>query len=392
MTQFLLRKFIPDHENTNSVKVRTAYGILASIVGIFCNALLSITKLVIGLALNSISISADGFNNLSDAASSVISLIGVKMAGKTADKEHPFGHGRFEYIAALIVSFLVLYIGFSLSVNSFNKILHPEKIGFSWLFVTILSVSVLVKIWLSRFYYLFGHRINSTILKATSADARNDVFVTSTTIISVIIEKVTGYPIDGWTGFAVSLFVLYSGYNIAKDTLLPLLGEALDKEAYDNITQKVESYDGILGCHDLIVHNYGPSNIMATIHAEVPNDSSVEIVHETIDKIERDFSKDLGIFLVIHMDPIEINDEKVLNSKNMIEQIILDIDPKTAIHDFRAVEGNQSVNLIFDLLVPHSYNEKDKQDLLTRVTESVSEVSPKYHCSITIESGFVIEN
>ncbi|HZW48773.1 MAG TPA: cation diffusion facilitator family transporter [Bacillota bacterium] len=392
MTQLLLKKFIPDYENTNSVNVRTAYGILASIVGIICNTSLSIAKLVIGLALNSISISADGFNNLSDAASSVISLVGVKMAEKTADKEHPFGHGRFEYIAALIVSFLILYIGFSLSVSSFNKILHPEKIGFSWLFITILSVSVLVKIWLSRFYYQFGHRINSVILKATSTDSRNDVFVTSTTIISVIIEKMTGFPIDGWTGLAVSVVVLISGFNIAKDTLLPLLGEAIDKDVYNNITEKVESYEGILGSHDLIVHNYGPSNIMASIHAEVPNDSSVEIVHETIDKIERDFSKELGICLVIHMDPIETNDKKVLRSKKMIQQIILGIDPKTAIHDFRAVEGDHSINLIFDLVVPHSYNEKDKQNLLTRVTKSVSGVSPKYQCSITIENGFVVEN
>ncbi|MCE5196350.1 MAG: cation diffusion facilitator family transporter [Negativicutes bacterium] len=392
MTQFLLRKFIPDYEDTNSAKVRTAYGTLASMVGIFCNALLFMAKLAIGLGINSISIMADGFNNLSDAASAVISLVGVKLAEKTADKEHPFGHGRFEYIAALIVSFLILYIGFSLLVSSVTKILNPEKIGFSWLFICILTASVLVKIWLSRFYSLFGHRINSVILKATSADARNDVFVTSATILSVLIEKLTGFPIDGWTGLAVSVVVLFSGFKIAKDTLMPLLGEALDKDVYDTITKKVESYDGILGSHDLIVHNYGPSNIMASIHAEVANNSSVEVIHETIDKIERDFSKEMGIFLVIHMDPIEINDKRVLDSKNMIEQILLELDPKTAIHDFRTVNGEQSVNLIFDLVVPHSYNEKDKQNLLDRVTQTVSQVSPRYHCSITIENGFVVEN
>jgi cation diffusion facilitator family transporter len=348
-------------------------------------------KLTIGIIINSISIMADAFNNLSDAGSSIISFFGVKLAERPADKEHPFGHGRFEYISALVVAFLVLQVGFSLFKSSFQKVIHPEKLGFSWILIIILSISILVKVWLSLFNNKLGNRINSSVMKATSADARNDVLVTSATIISVLIGKLTGYSIDGWMGVVVSIIVLLAGFNIAKDTLMPLLGEALGKDAYKSITSKVESYEGIIGTHDLIAHNYGPSHIMATIHAEVPNDSNMETIHETIDKIERDVLREMGIFLVIHMDPVEVNDTRVVAKKNMVVKIVSEIEPMATIHDFRIVNGEEIMNLIFDLVVPHSYNEKMEQDLLLNITERINEIDDKYQCVITIENSYIAE-
>jgi len=391
VTRLLVKRFIKDFEKTDNVRVRTSYGILASMVGILCNLLLFATKLAIGIFINSISITADAFNNLSDAASSVISFIGVKLAGRPADKEHPFGHGRFEYIAALVVAFLILIVGGGLFKSSFDKVLHPEEVGFSWILVTILSISLLVKVWLSLFNKKLGNLINSNVMRATSADARNDVLVTLTTIISIIVGKLTGVTIDGWMGLIVSIFVLLSGFNIAKDTLMPLLGEAIDKDVYKNITKKVESYEGIIGSHDLITHNYGPSNIMATIHAEVPNDSNLEKVHETIDKIERDVFHEMGISLVIHMDPVEVNNQKLLDSKSMVQTIVHAIDTKAAIHDFRMVNGENITNLIFDLVVPHSYKENNKQELLMKVTEQIGKIDEKYQCVIAVENSYVAE-
>lgn len=334
---------------------------------------------------------ADAFNNLSDAASSIISFCGVKLAGRPADKEHPFGHGRFEYIAALIVSFIILMVGFSLFKNSFGKVLHPETVGFRWSLVIILVISVFVKIWLSLFNKTLGVCINSKILIATSADARNDVIVTGATIISILFSKFTGITIDGWIGTAVSVFVLYSGFTIAKDTLMPLLGEAVPKEVYETIAKKVESYEGIHGSHDLIVHNYGPSHIMGTIHVEVSNDSNIEKVHDTIDMIERDILKELGIFLVIHMDPIETNNEDVLANMNMVVMIIRNIEPNAHIHDFRVVNGEHAVNFIFDLVIPYSYKDKEKEELLQIIEIKVKEINHKCNCIITVEKSYIAE-
>lgn len=391
VTQLLVKLFVKNSENIENVKVRTSYGVMSSVVGVICNVILFGIKITIGLIINSISVTADAFNNLSDAGSSVISFIGVKLAGRPADKDHPFGHGRFEYISALAVAFLILQVGFSLLKNSFNKVLNPEEIGFSWIMVVILGISVLVKLWLSFFNKKLGNLINSNVMKATSADSLNDVIVTSATIVSIIASKLTGFNIDGWIGIVVSIFVMLAGINIAKETLMPLIGEAVDKDVYSNITNKVESYEGIIGSHDLIVHNYGPSHIMATIHAEVPNDSNMEDIHEVIDRIERDVLREMDIFLVIHMDPVEINDKRVLDRKNMVIKVVEDIEPKASIHDFRVVNGKGNTNLIFDLVVPHSYSEKDEQDLLRKVTESISKDSNKYQCVITIEHSYIAE-
>lgn len=391
MTRLLVKLFVKDYEKTEMCKVRTAYGVLTSIVGIICNMILFGIKLGIGLIINSISVMADAFNNLSDAASSVIGLVGVKLAERPADKEHPFGHGRFEYIAAIAVAFLILQVGYSCFKSAFTKILHPETVGFNWILVGILCLSVLVKVWLSIFNKTLGKRINSSVMKATSADAFGDVLITSVTIISIIIGKVTGLAIDGWMGIVVSIFVFMAGINIAKETLKPLLGEAVDREVYNRITDKVNSYTGIVGSHDLIVHNYGPTHTMATIHAEVSNDVKLEEAHETIDLIERDVLRDMGIFLVIHIDPVEVNDAKVLENRNMVIEVIKEIEPKATIHDFRMVNCENQINFFFDLVVPYSYDEKKEQELLMRIIESIQKLDEKFESVITIENSYIAD-
>lgn len=391
MTELLVKLFVKDSERTDNAKVRTEYGLLASSVGILCNVLLFFIKLTIGLIINSISITADAVNNLSDAASSVISFIGVKLAGRPADKEHPFGHGRLEYISALVVAFLILVVGFSLLMDSVKKIINPEPVGFSWAMTIILVISVTLKIWLSMFNKVLGNKINSTVMKATSADARNDVIVTSATIISVVVGKYTGWTVDGLMGVFVSVFVLFSGFNIAKDTLVPLLGEAIDKEAYEKITKMVESYEGIIGSHDLILHNYGPSCVMATIHAEVSSDSNIAEVHDIVDKIERDILRDMGISIVIHVDPIELNDGHTLERRALVESVICDLEPDGTIHDFHVVYVENTINLIFDLVIPYSYKEKDQQELVLKITDTISQVNENYQCVITIENSYIAD-
>ncbi len=392
MTELLVRLFVKDNKNIENAKVRTSYGILSSLVGIACNVLLFATKLLIGIIINSISVMADAVNNLSDAASSVISLVGVKLAGRPADKEHPFGHGRFEYLSALAVSVLILVVGFNLLQTSFNKILHPEELSFNPILVCILVLSVFMKVWMSFFNRKLGRRINSTVMLATSADSRNDVFVTTATIISTLVAGLTGWNIDGYMGLLVSLFVMFSGYKIAKDVIEPLLGQAVEKEVYFKITDMVQSYDGIYGTHDLIIHNYGPTHRMATIHAEVPNNLGFEHAHETIDQIERDVLEKLDIFLVIHMDPIEVNDEKVLEKKELVLGIITGLEPKATVHDFRVVNGEHQINLIFDLVIPYSYGKEEEQKLLTRIVEAIRQQDARYQCIITMENSFIAED
>ncbi len=391
MSEFLVKKLIKNYTKTDQVSVRTAYGVLASVVGILCNLLLFGVKLAIGIIINSISIQADAVNNLSDAGSSIVSLIGVKLAERPADKEHPFGHGRIEYIAALIVSFLILLVGTTLFKSSFVKILHPEELGFSIPLLVILIISVLLKIWLSIFNRKLGKMINSNVLKATSADARNDVLVTSVTIISILFARITGVSIDGWMGVCVSLFVIYAGFNIAKDTLLPLLGEAVDKEVYQELTEIIESYDGIVGSHDLIVHNYGPSHIMATIHVEVSNSAEIGEIHSVIDEIERDVLREKGIILVIHMDPVELEDAKVLHIKQKLLTIVKEYEKDADIHDFRVKELDDRDELKFDLVVPYTYSKEDKEEFQKKIHEAMRLVHPRCYCIITIENSFVAE-
>ena len=391
MTSLLVKLFVKNSNDVQDQKVRTSYGVLASIVGIVCNILLFLCKFIIGYLIHSISVTADAFNNLSDSASSFISLIGVKLASRPADKEHPFGHGRYEYISALVVAFLVLQVGFSCFKSSFNKILHPEKTEFAIISIVILVLSVLLKAWLSFFNRSLGKRINSSVMKATAADALGDVLITSATIVSLLVGHFTGLKVDGYMGAAVSIFVLFSGFNIAKDTLEPLIGQAIDPELYRKIVRKVMEYPHIIGTHDLVAHNYGPSHTMATIHCEVPNDISMEEAHEVIDQIEREMLRDENIFLVIHMDPVEVNNEKVTQIRVQVARKVRELEEKATIHDFRVVNGESQINLIFDLVIPHHYKQKEEEELLMALMDEIKELDERYQCVITIENSYLAE-
>ena len=389
MTEFLVRHFVKEYTEIEKVSVRTAYGVLASVVGIFCNVLLFAVKWTIGYLLHSISVMADAFNNLSDAGSSVIGLVGVKMASKPADQDHPFGHGRIEYIAALIVAFLVMEVGFTFLKDAVGKIRDPEELRFQAVSVVILILSVGVKLWMCFFNRKLGRRIDSKVMLATSADALGDVVTTTATIASVLFFRITGVNIDGIVGLGVSLVVMWAGIGIAKDTLEPLIGEAVEPEEYARIKEFVEGYEGVLGSHDLIVHNYGPGRNMASIHAEVPNDVEIEASHEIIDRIERDAFRMLGVFLVIHMDPVETKDVHVMQVHSQVEQIVKALDPAVSIHDFRMINGEEQVNLIFDMEIPYEYDAKRQDELKTTLIKLLQITDPRYECVITAERSYV---
>lgn len=391
MIQFLVHRFVKDYNDTERPEVRTAYGVLSSVVGIFCNVLLFVAKLSIGLLMRSMAVMADAFNNLSDAASSIIGFVGVKMASKPADKDHPFGHGRMEYIAALIVSFLVIQVGLTFFKSSVDKIQNPEELTFHWISFLILALSVGVKLWLSVFNRTLGRRIDSKVMLATATDSMGDVITTSATLVSLIVCRFTGVNIDGIVGLAVSLVVIWSGISIARDTLEPLIGQGADPKLYAQIKQQVEAYDGIVGTHDLIVHNYGPGRSMASIHAEVPRDVDIETSHEIIDRIEREVSGKLGIFLVIHMDPVEIHDARVLAIREKLGRVLHVLDSQLTFHDFRVVFGKEQINLIFDLVVPFTYSEQEEVKLSQQVMALMQEVDPRYQCVITMDRSFVAE-
>ena len=381
--------FVKEYESTDKASVRTAYGVMASVVGVICNLLLFFIKGGIGLVLQSVSVTADAFNNLSDAGSSILSVVGVKMAEKPADREHPFGHGRVEYIAAFVMAFLVMQVGFSFFKDALAKIRTPQVMQFRLVLVLILIFTILVKIWLAMFYKKIGKSIDSQMFKAVAADAMSDVLVTSSTIVSLLTWEISGINIDGWIGVVVALGVIWAGVSIAKDTIEPLLGEAVSIETYQVLTKFVEDYDGIIGSHDLIVHNYGPGRSMASIHAEVPNDVDIECSHEIIDKIEREAKEKLDIFLVIHMDPIETKNEIVIQTKSTVESVVLELHHEMSIHDFRMVEGKEQVNLIFDLIIPHDYSEVQKEEMKRNIQEKMQGYDEKYQCVITAEKSFI---
>ena len=391
MTEFLVKKFVKDYEDVNKMSVRTAYGVLASIVGIFCNVILFVAKFLIGTMSHSVSIIADGFNNLSDAGSSIISFAGIKMASKPADEEHPFGHGRMEYVTALVVAFLVIDIGFTFLKDSIGKIREPEQLNFHIISIVVLVLSIAVKLWLGFFNKKLGKKIDSKVMMASAADAMGDVLATAATIVSILVFYFFDVNIDSFVGIGVSLVVMKAGIGIAQDTLEPLLGEAVPMELYQTITEYVESFDGVCGTHDLIVHNYGPGRSMASVHAEVPNDVDIEISHEIIDRIERDAMKHIGIYLVIHMDPIERNNERLEAARTQVANVLNELDASLGFHDFRLVDGEQQINLIFDLVVPTTYDKEKRKEICKELRKRMNEVDSKYQCVIHVENSFIAE-
>ena len=388
MTQFLIRCFIKRPDDVKDAAVRTAYGNLASLVGMACNILLCIGKLLAGTLFGSIAIMADALNNLSDASSNVVSLIGFRLAAKAPDAEHPYGHARYEYLAALVVSVTILAIGLSLLKESVLKVLHPTSVVFSWLSIGVLAASILVKLWLSGFNRAVGKKINSETLMATAADSRNDVLTTGAVLLSTILCSLTGYGIiDGIMGVGVAAFILWSGWGLVMDTLSPLLGESPSPELVEHIERTVMSYPGVLGVHDLMVHDYGPGHQFASLHVEFPAETDPLTAHDVIDNIENDFLKKDRLQVTIHYDPIVTADASVGVLRARLKEHARQLDPRLSIHDLRIVPGDSHTNVLFDLVFPAGYT-GDIDQMLAKMCQFVKEQDPKYCCVVKVEQSY----
>ncbi len=387
MTKLLIRLFVRDSNNIKDAAVRVRYGYLGSVTGIVLNILLFAGKLIAGIISGAISVTADAFNNLSDAGSSIVSLVGFKMAALPADEEHPFGHGRMEYVSGLIISFLILLMGFELAHESVLKMISPKDIRFSWLTLCILIASVLVKLWMGLFNLTLGKRINSTSMKATAADSISDCISTSAVIVAMLVFYFAGVNIDSIIGLLVALFILYNGVKTFRESLTPLLGTKPDKEFVDEITAAVEKYPDIVGTHDLIVHDYGVGNLIISMHAEVPMQMEFNAAHELIDMIEDELKKKYNCLVTIHMDPVAVNDERVMAVKAQVSEVVRNIDSRMSIHDFRMTDGRDRVNLIFDLVVPFGLGMTDAQ-VRENVSARVSALDKAYCCVISIDREY----
>ena len=388
MTQFLIRHFIKNSSEVKDPTVRTAYGNLASVVGMACNLLLCLGKLTVGTLFGSIAILADALNNLSDASSNVVSLIGFRLASKAPDEKHPYGHARYEYLAGLVVSVTILGIGFSLLKESAVKVLHPTEVMFSWLSIGVLAASILVKLWMSGFNRKIGQTIGSETLMATAADSRNDVLTTGAVLVATILCSVTGWArLDGLMGLGVAGFILWSGWGLVMDTLSPLLGESPSPELVEHIERKVMSYPGVLGVHDLMVHDYGPGHQFASLHIEFPAESDPLAAHDVIDNIENDFLKNDNLQVTIHYDPIVTADAEVGVLRSRLNEKARQLDPQLSVHDLRIVPGDTHTNVLFDLAFPAGYA-GDKDQMLAEMCKFVTEQDPKYSCIVKVEQSY----
>lgn len=354
MTKFLLKLFVKDYKNPENPKVHLAIGRFAGIVGIITNAFLSLVKIVAGFLSGSVAIVADGMNNLSDTMSSVITLLGFRMANKPADKDHPYGHARYEYLSGLFVSIFVIIVGVELAKSSVEKILNPTVVNFSNLTLVILMAALLLKLWMTFFYIGLGKRIKSQTLKAASLDSRNDVIATLAVLIGAIIERAYGLTVDGYMGALVAVFIVISGIKAVTETISPLLGKRAEEELVDAITNLVLSHDKILGVHDILVHDYGPGQCFASLHAELSAEENPILCHDIIDDIECDCQNELNVRLVIHYDPVEVNNEERNEMEKITVAIIENISPGLSLHDFRVVRSSKHTKLVFDLAVPYS--------------------------------------
>lgn len=388
MTQLLLKLFVKDREQINNPKVRQKYGLLAGFVGIFCNVLLFGVKLLAGFLTASIAITADALNNLSDAGSSFVTVAGFKLAAKPADPEHPFGHGRYEYISGLVISFLIMLMGVELFRTSLDKILHPEQVTFHWVSAGILLFSILLKLWMCLFQKKLSKILNSNTMRATAMDSISDIAATFAVFAGLLVSAFSGFNVDGYIGILVSLFILYAGFSSARDTVDDLLGQAPDADYVQAIREKVLSYAGIVGIHDLIVHNYGPNRTLISLHAEVPSDTDILKSHDTIDNIEKDLKEEFHCDTVIHMDPIQINDQYVRALHDRVKAMVKLIDPALNIHDFRVVRGETHTNLIFDAAVPLQFRLTDAE-LVDSITRAVKVIDPTYEAVIHVDKTLI---
>lgn len=388
MIRLLSKLFIKNHEEFQDAAVRQSYGMLCSVVSIVANMILVGFKLSIGFLTNSIAIQADGLNNLSDVGSNIASLFGFKLANKHPDAEHPYGHGRMEYISGLVIAFLIIIVGLQSLKDSFFKILYPEEVGFSIVACIILGVSIVVKLWMSYFNKKIGNKIHSSTLLAAGQDSINDVFTTSVTLIALILSLHTTLPVDGIFGVIVSVVVLKAGYEIFNETVDPLLGKAPDKQLLLDIEEFIMSHDITLGLHDMMMHDYGPGRQFLTVHVEVDGNDDIMVVHDVIDSIEREMLKKFHIMTTIHVDPIDTNDALTNEMRTMVEQIVVSISSEYSIHDFRIVSGPTHTNLIFDVLIPASdlINHKELKEI---INSRIKERNDSYFTVIQIDHSYV---
>lgn len=385
MTSLLMKLFLKMPHDPKEAEFRSGCGKLAGLVGMGCNLLLFVIKLVAGILSGSVSVMADAINNLSDASSSLVTLLGFKLAERPADDGHPYGHARMEYLSGLVVAVMILLIGWELLKSSVGKIINPEAVNFTWLTVVILLISVLVKLWLSAFCKKLGKTIGSAALEATAADSRNDVISTVAVLAAGILSMAFGWKIDGYAGLAVAVFILYSGVGIIRETVDPILGAAPDPELVQMIGERILAHDKVLGIHDLIVHDYGPGRRFASVHVEMDCREDPILCHDIIDDIERVFMKEHNIQLVVHYDPLVMDDDELSHMRLLVEREIKEIDQRLSIHDFRMVRGPGHTNLIFDLVMPFDMEER-KQELKKRIDERVQFEGKQYYTVITFDN------
>lgn len=387
MTALLVKLFIKNSENYSDKNVRTSYGMLSSITGIVLNLILAGAKYAAGIISGSISITADAINNLSDAGSSIVSFFGVKISAKPPDKDHPYGHGRVEYISAFIVSFFVLFMGVELLKDSVGKIINLEPVKFSFLSLAILVISILCKLWLGVFNKTLGKKINSAPMMAVMKDSFSDCLATGVAAVSIIVSAFSDINIDGYLGVVVAVFIFIAGFDILKETLGDILGRPPEAEFVEEITEKIMSYPYVCGVHDMIIHDYGPSCRFASVHAEVPSDEDIMELHDIIDGIERDIYNEYGMLTSIHMDPVVINDERINELKKLTQDSVSRIDERLSIHDFRVVEGPSHTNLIFDVLLP-SDMKCSNREICQKIEDEISKIDERFFCVITVDHAF----
>lgn len=386
MTNFLLRRFVPDYQNTADPAVREKYGNLAGIVGIVCNVLLFVGKLLAGTLCGSVSVTADAVNNLSDASSSLVTLLGFRLAARPADEKHPYGHARMEYLSGLAVAVMILVIGVELVKSSVQKILHPETVEFSVLTAAVLTGSILLKLWMALFDRRLGKKISSAALIAAAADSRSDVIATGAVLLACVIGRLTGLMIDGWAGLLVALFILWSGVGVVKDTVDPLLGAKPDEALVRAIAYLMTSHVNILGFHDLMVHDYGPGRRFASVHAEIDYRIDPLIAHEILDEIERQAKRELHVDLVIHYDPVVTDDPEVAAVRTRVLQIMHGLDPRLSLHDFRMVSGSHHVNVIFDMVLPPE-DAQTAEQLRRQIEAQLQDGKKTYHLIVTFDTA-----
>jgi cation diffusion facilitator family transporter len=370
-------------------KVRKVYGTLCSIVGIMLNILLFLGKFVIGSLSGSIAIQADAFNNLSDAGSSIITLVGFRLSGKKPDIEHPFGHGRIEYISGLGVAVLIILMGFELARSSVEKIIHPTAVDIEMVTFVVLIMSILVKLYMFYYNNSIGEKIDSAAMKATAVDSISDVGATSVVLIAALINKYVGINVDGICGLIVALLILKAGYEVAKDTISPLLGQPPKKEFVDQIVEIVMAHEGIVGIHDLVVHDYGPGRVMISLHTEVPGDGDIFVIHDMIDRVEKELKDKLNCDAVIHMDPIEVNNEVVNTTRKIVKELLKKIDENLSMHDFRMVTGETHTNLIFDVVLPYTVK-MEPDELKEKIQEVINGYDNHYYTVVTVDRDYVL--